>query len=231
MSSGIVSGTTLEHAWNLIPLWYGDRLVGAIGAVHASTLVAEPGSAALDFARHAAVAIENSRLVAETRGRIRTLEAVAAFTELTPTEPERARSEMARLVNRALAGSRPAQREHARRRLTNAEAKLRRHQAASEAGIDPAALIDAINQAQAERVAAHAELNGQPAAQELTRQDIDTMIDSIGDISAALAEAEPQRLTALYDALRLRMVYDPDSCIVDVTVQPRGRVNGCTRTT
>jgi PAS domain S-box-containing protein len=68
-------------------------------------LVAEPSSAALEFARHAAVAIENARLVAETRGRIRTLEAVAAFTELTPTEPDRARSEMARLVSRALAGS------------------------------------------------------------------------------------------------------------------------------
>ena len=103
--AGIVSGIARDYAWNLIPLWYGDRLVGAIGAVHGSTLVAEPSSAALDFARHAAVAIENSRLVAETRGRIRTLEAVAAFTELTPTEPDRARSEMARLVNRALAGS------------------------------------------------------------------------------------------------------------------------------
>jgi len=103
--AGIVSGTDRDNAWNLIPLWYGDRLVGAIGAVHASTLVAEPSSAALDFARHAAVAIENARLVAETRGRIRTLEAVAAFTELTPTEPDRARSEMARLVSRALAGS------------------------------------------------------------------------------------------------------------------------------
>ena len=103
--AGIVSGKAHDFAWNLIPLWYGDRLVGAIGAVHASTLVAEPSAAALDFARHAAVAIENSRLVAETRGRIRTLEAVAAFTELTPTEPERARSEMARLVSRALAGS------------------------------------------------------------------------------------------------------------------------------
>jgi signal transduction histidine kinase len=102
---GLVSGTTGGHAWTLIPLWYGDRLVGAIGAVHASTLVAEPGPAALEFARHAAIAIENSRLVAETRGRIRTLEAVAAFTELTPTEPDRARLEMGRLVSRALAGS------------------------------------------------------------------------------------------------------------------------------
>ncbi|HEV3405922.1 MAG TPA: GAF domain-containing protein, partial [Candidatus Dormibacteraeota bacterium] len=102
---GIVSGKAHDYAWNLVPLWYGERLVGAIGAVHASTLVAEPSAAALDFARHAAVAIENARLVAETRGRIRTLEAVAAFTELTPTEPDRARSEMARLVSLSLAGS------------------------------------------------------------------------------------------------------------------------------
>ena len=103
--AGLVTGVARGQAWSLIPLWYGDRLVGAIGSVHASTHLAEPGSAALDFARHAAVAIENSRLVAETRGRIRTLEAVAAFTDLTPTEPERARSEMARLVGRALASS------------------------------------------------------------------------------------------------------------------------------
>ncbi|TAN31398.1 GAF domain-containing protein [bacterium] len=103
--AGLMSGTADGQAWSLIPLWYGDRLVGAIGSVHASTHLAEPSSAALDFARHAAVAIENSRLVAETRGRIRTLEAVAAFTQLTPTEPDRARSEMARLVRRALAGS------------------------------------------------------------------------------------------------------------------------------
>ena len=103
--AGLVSGTTHGQAWSLIPLWYGDRLGGAIGSVHASTHLAEPTSAALDFARHAAVAIENSRLVAETRGRIRTLEAVAAFAKLNPTEPERARSEMGRLVSDALAGS------------------------------------------------------------------------------------------------------------------------------
>jgi PAS domain S-box-containing protein len=103
--SGVLSGVSSEKTWSLIPLWYGDRLVGAIGAVHAASHVAEPTTAALDFARHAAVAIENSRLVAETRGRIRTLEAVAAFTELDPTQPQRARAEMGRLVERALAAS------------------------------------------------------------------------------------------------------------------------------
>src|SRR5438270_1500390 len=103
--SGVLTGSSNEKTWSVIPLWYGDRLVGAIGAVHATSHVAEPTSAALDFARHAAVAIENSRLVAETRGRIRTLEAVAAFTALDPTQPQRARAEMGRLVERALAAS------------------------------------------------------------------------------------------------------------------------------
>ena len=103
--TGVLAGDADGQAWSLIPLWYGDRLVGAIGAVHAATHLAEPTSAALDFARHAAVAIENSRLVAETRGRIRTLEAVAAFTELDPTQPQRARAEMGRLVERALAAT------------------------------------------------------------------------------------------------------------------------------
>src|SRR5438045_8185740 len=80
--AGIVSGTAHDFAWNLVPLWYGDRLVGAIGAVHASTLVSGPCAAALDFARHAAVAIEHARLVAEPRGGIRTLEAGAALRRL-----------------------------------------------------------------------------------------------------------------------------------------------------
>jgi hypothetical protein len=34
-----------------------------------------------------------------------------------------------------------------RRRRANAEARLRRHQAAIEAGVDPAAIVDATNQA------------------------------------------------------------------------------------
>ena len=46
------------------------------------------------------------------------------------------------------------------------------------------------------------------------------MIDSIGDIIATITEAEPQHLTALYDAQRHQMTYNPDSRGVDVTVQP-----------
>jgi len=35
--TGVLSGSAGGQAWSLIPLWYGDRLVGAIGSVHAAT--------------------------------------------------------------------------------------------------------------------------------------------------------------------------------------------------
>ena len=102
---GLVAGSRRAVSWNLIPLWCADRLVGALGSVNPAAGLEEPGPAPLEFARHAAIAIENSRLVAETRGRIHTLEAVAAFTDLDITRPEATRAEMGLLVERALVGS------------------------------------------------------------------------------------------------------------------------------
>jgi PAS domain S-box-containing protein len=98
-----VRGENRDVGWAAIPLRYSDRLVGAIGAVSPPPGPELPGQAALEFARHAAVAIENARLAQETRGRISTLQAVAAFGELDPTRPELTRSAMAALVERALA--------------------------------------------------------------------------------------------------------------------------------
>lgn len=97
-----VASQRQQGAWTLIPLWYADRLVGAIGAVRTLHALDELGGAAVDFARHAAIAIENARLAEETRGRIRTLEAIAAFSELDLALPARALTEMGRLIASAL---------------------------------------------------------------------------------------------------------------------------------
>ncbi|GAA3854181.1 recombinase family protein [Amycolatopsis tucumanensis] len=51
-------------------------------------------------------------------------------------------------------------REVARQRLADAEARLERFRAAIGAGVDPAALVDAVNEAQAQRAAARACFNG-----------------------------------------------------------------------
>ncbi len=100
---GPISGRHEELSWTLIPLWYADRLVGALGAVHAAWREELP--AVSDFAGHAGIAIESARLAAETQGRIHTLEAVAGFADLDITRPERARAEMGRLIERALSGA------------------------------------------------------------------------------------------------------------------------------
>jgi signal transduction histidine kinase len=100
-----ISGTRGRLAWALIPLWYADRLVGALGSIHPAGALEEPAAAPLDFVRHVAIGIENARLADETRGRIHTLEAVAAFADLDITDPQRTRVEMCRLVERALEAS------------------------------------------------------------------------------------------------------------------------------
>ncbi|MDQ2706572.1 MAG: hypothetical protein M3Z25_02570 [Actinomycetota bacterium] len=64
------------------------------------------------------------------------------------------------------------QREAMKARLTKAEARLRRLQAAIEAGVDPAALVEGINEAQAERAAARAELENASVSEALADAEV-----------------------------------------------------------
>jgi hypothetical protein len=124
-------------------------------------------------------------------------------------------------------------REGIKARLTKAEVRLRRLQAAIEAGVDPAAVVEGINQAQAERAATKAELENTSVSDVLSDAEIYAMIDSLGDVSAALAESKPTSLSRLYQQLRLQLRYDPQDQAVFVTAQPRvdsARVRGGTRT-
>jgi hypothetical protein len=83
-------------------------------------------------------------------------------------------------------------RDAMKKRLADAEARLRRYQDAIAAGVDPAALVEAINQAQAQRAAAQAELEGAPPPTDLTDAEVYAMIDSLGDVGAALTDARPE---------------------------------------
>ena len=123
--------------------------------------------------------------------------------------------------------ARPRAHETAKQRLADAEARLRRFQAAIASGVDPAALVEAINQAQAQRAAARAELEGMPAPNALTDAEIYAMIDSIGDVGQALNSADATTLHELYEALRLELIYAAEARTVDVTIRPTGR--GSTR--
>jgi PAS domain S-box-containing protein len=100
-----LTGQRGKGGWTLVPLWHGERLVGALGAVRPGALPEEPLPVISDFAQHAAIAIENARLAEETRGRIRTMEAVAAFANLDITRPAKAQAAICRLIEEALAES------------------------------------------------------------------------------------------------------------------------------
>lgn len=125
-------------------------------------------------------------------------------------------------------------REKLKSQLSDAESRVRRLQSAIEAGVDPTAVVESINQAQAERAAAQAQLDHAPESTALSAEEIHSMVDSLGDVGRILKRADPQALQELYAALGLEMTYDPDSRLVDVAVIPgrrvSARVGGGTRT-
>lgn len=120
----------------------------------------------------------------------------------------------------ALAAAAAAQRAH------DAATRLRRHQEAIEAGVDPAALADAINTAHRDKVAAdheHARLHGQapppPAANDWAAL-LDRIEAAHGSISNAFQTARPELLANLYRGLGIEIAYDPRTRTADVTASP-----------
>jgi hypothetical protein len=121
-------------------------------------------------------------------------------------------------------------REAVKARLTDVEAKLRRLQAAIEAGVDPVALVESINDAQAQRTALRAELASAPMPSLRSDGEIYAMIDSLGDVGAALNGGDMGKLASLYTALGLRIRYEHESGMADVIIEPVLRVNSaCVR--
>lgn len=85
-----------------------------------------------------------------------------------------------------------------------------------------------INEAHAQRAAPRAELDGAPAPDELTNAEVHTMIDSLGDVGAALLGADPENLERLYGNLRLELLYHPLERTIDARLAPRV-VSACVR--
>lgn len=121
-------------------------------------------------------------------------------------------------------------RDNAKKRLNAAETKLRRLGAAIEAGADPVALVELINNAQAERVAAQAELAHTPDEPGvLDAAEIYAMIDSLGDVIRVLHHADQDGLAELYAAIGLEMVYHPEDRAITVRVGPPVGDSACVR--
>jgi hypothetical protein len=118
-------------------------------------------------------------------------------------------------------GRQDSRRAAAEKRLKDAEAKLRRHQAAIDAGVDPAALVEPMNHAQAERQAAKEELQHLPEAQTVDVAEVYAMLDQLGDVARHLNSRSPDRIMQVYRDLGLQVVYDNKKEAVAVTASPR----------
>jgi hypothetical protein len=127
---------------------------------------------------------------------------------------------VAALVASQSGGMKPSAHEAAKERLAAAESRLKRFRMRPAAGIGPGALVDVINEAQAQRAAARVELDA-PAPTLITDAEIYAMID-----------AEPGRLERSYRDLGLGLRYEPRERAVEVLLALRvvnGRVRGPSR--
>jgi hypothetical protein len=104
-----------------------------------------------------------------------------------------------------------------RDRVTAAETVMERLRKALDAGWDPVELRERYNAAVAEKRSAEAALAAVSTEQGLSREELETYVDQLGDISRAFGTAEPEELSELYSSLRLSLTYHAKQ-IVEVGV-------------
>ena len=99
--------------------------------------------------------------------------------------------------------------------------------------VEPAALVDAINQAQAGRTAAAAYIDSAPLDDTLDVAEVYAMLDADNELVDGLSDSPAARLARLYRHLDLSLRYLPDERAVFMRARPRvdsGGVRGWTRT-
>jgi hypothetical protein len=107
--------------------------------------------------------------------------------------------------------------------VAECDAKLARYRAALDAGADPTVVAGWIAETQTDRRqagerhhAATAEAAHAPSR--FTEQEIIAIVEALGDMVAALRQAEPEHKLEVYRSLGLRLTYLPDTHTVRVEV-------------
>ena len=99
--------------------------------------------------------------------------------------------------------------EAARRTLADCDARLDRYREALESGVDPAVVARWISEVQLERRNAEEELRRRRPAAALTEDDIRAMVKSVADLVGLMQAANAEKRAALYQSLRLSLIYEP----------------------
>ena len=91
--------------------------------------------------------------------------------------------------------------------------------------MNPTALVEPINAAEAQGAAAKAELKNLPEPSQVTAAEIYPRIDMIGELGISLSSAQPERLNKLYDTIGLELRYAPDEQRVTIPTPRAGLIN------
>jgi site-specific DNA recombinase len=107
-------------------------------------------------------------------------------------------------------------------RLADCDTKLAGYRAALDAGADPTVVTGWITEVQNRRRKIQEQLTPlRPRpARPMTREQITTLVRQLGDITTALAEADPTDRAEVYRQLGLRLTYHPEQQKVRVQAQP-----------
>jgi site-specific DNA recombinase len=91
-----------------------------------------------------------------------------------------------------------------------------------DAGADPTVVTGWITEVQSQRRKIQEQLStpGPQPTKTMNREQITTLIQQLGDITTALAEAEPTDRAEDYRQLGLRLAYHPEQQKVRVQAQP-----------
>ncbi|MBU8861766.1 MULTISPECIES: hypothetical protein [unclassified Micromonospora] len=107
--------------------------------------------------------------------------------------------------------------------IAECDAKLARHRAATDAGAHPGVVAGWIAETQAERE--HAERHQHTPVEEKTNvptryseEQIIAVAEELGDLVAALRNAQPEHKLEVYRSLELHLTYDPETRTVRASV-------------
>ena len=111
--------------------------------------------------------------------------------------------------------------EAARRTIADCDALLARYRAALETGSTPEVVSGWIRAAVAKRAAAEQQFAAAAPKAATSADEVRQMIDELGDLTAALAQADPGSKAQVYADLGVRMVFSPERKRVAVEATPR----------
>lgn len=114
--------------------------------------------------------------------------------------------------------------EAAWRKLADCDDRLAKYRTALDSGADPVVVAGWISEVTGERLVAEAQL-ATVNSETVSEEDVRRLIEELGDMTLALAEATAQEKADIYSALGLSITYYPEKHLVIAVARPGGQQN------